>query len=327
MSRDLNKLNSNSKLLNDIPKTLLPNKIISTRVIKGGLNNRNILLNENWLVKQYLHRDEENDPVYLRFLRERETLLLLKDNPHVPKLLKYHEDPPNLYLVREWVRGRPITVNQIQKNPTMLIEVLISIHKGVKSTGGDFQYLDVIKRYLREYNRAETSITNDPGQFTDFSDLPPYHQIEQFYTDCLFQIQDFNSSKDSVRIHGDLVFSNIILTEEQRNLVFIDWEYSTLGNPLIDLAYLFSQNQVPLELQWILINEYESQLKVTVNPDELKGYYNLMSLMSALWYAIQAFRLKSSSLPVAKQEISLPEFIKLALETFSSLNLYDNLSK
>jgi thiamine kinase-like enzyme len=320
-------LNSNSKLLKGIPKVLLPEKITSTRTIEGGLNNRNILLNENWLVKQYLRRDEKNDPVYLRFLREKETLLLLKDNRHAPKLLKYHEDPPNLFIVREWVRGRLITVNQIQKNPTMLIEVLKSIHKETESTGGDFQYLDVIKRYLREYKSVEASITSSSGQFTDFSVLPQYYQIEQFFTNCLFQIQDLNSIKDLVRIHGDLVFSNIILTEGQQNLVLIDWEYSTLGNPLIDLAYLFSQNQVPLELQQILINEYESQLKVTVNLIELTVYYKLMSLMSALWYAIQAFRLKSSSFPVVKQEISSPEFIKLALEIFDALNLYGNLSK
>ncbi|MFX0152071.1 MAG: phosphotransferase [Candidatus Hodarchaeota archaeon] len=320
-------MNSKSKLIEGIPKVLLPNKITSTRIIEGGLNNRNILLNENWLIKQYLLRDEVNDPVYLRFLREKDTLKMLKENQHTPKLLKYHEDPPNLFLVREWVKGKPITVNQIQKNPIMLIEALISIHKEIKSTGGDFQYLDVIRRYLREYKRVEASITNGSGQFADFSVLPQYHLIEQFFVDCLFQVQDFNSSKDSVRIHGDLVFSNIILTEEQQNLVLIDWEYSTLDNPLIDLAYLFSQNQVPLELQQILINEYESQLKVIVNPIELKVYYKLMSLMSALWYAIQAFRLESSSFPVAKQKISSLKFIKLALDTFTILNLYDNLYK
>ncbi|MFX0183028.1 MAG: phosphotransferase [Candidatus Hodarchaeota archaeon] len=316
-------MNIDSELLSTIPQTLLPKKINSTRVIKGGLNNKNILLNEKWLIKEYLPRDEANDPVYLRFLREKETLLLLKENLHVPQILKYYEDAPKFFLVRKWINGHPITTEQIQNNPTMLIRTLISIHKETKSTGGDFHYLDVIKRYLKEYEKIVTLISDGVLQSTEFSVLPQYYEVDQYFTDRLCQIQKFDSGKNLVRIHGDLVFSNIILTENQQNLILIDWEYSTLGNPLIDLAYLFSQNQVSLKLQGILTKEYENQLKVTINPTELKVYYKLMLLMSALWYAIQASRLKFLSVSSKKDQLNSIDFIKLSLGTFQELNLSD----
>jgi len=316
-------MNFDSELLSTIPQALLPEKITSTRVIEGGLNNRNILLNEKWLIKEYLPRDETNDPVYLRFLREKETLLFLKDNLHAPQLLKYYEDAPKFLLARKWINGHPITTKQIHNNPNMLISTLISIHKETKSTGGDFHYLDVIKRYLKEYERIVASDANVILQPTEFSVLPQYYEVDQYFTDRLYQIQKLDSGKNLVRIHGDLVFSNIILTEKRENLVFIDWEYSTLGNPLIDLAYLFSQNQVSLKLQGILTKEYENQLKVTINPNELKVYYKLMLLMSALWYSIQASRLKSSFVPLKKRQITSVDFIKLSLGTFQALNLSD----
>jgi thiamine kinase-like enzyme len=314
-------MNFGSELLSTIPQVLLPDKINSTRVIEGGLNNRNILLNEKWLIKEFLPRDETNDPVYLRFLREKETLLLLKDNLHAPQILKYYEDAPKFFLVRKWISGHPITTEQIQNNPNMLINTLISIHKESKSTGGDFHYLDVIKRYLKEYERIVASDTNVVLHPTEFSVLPQYYEVDQYFNDQLSQIQDFNIGKEMVRIHGDLVLSNIILTENQRNLILIDWEYSTLSNPLIDLAYLFSQNKLPPSLQEVLVETYEDLRKVQLNLKELKLYYNLMNLMSALWYAIHASRLKSKSIQLQEHQLPFMDFIELAVKQFQALKL------
>ncbi len=310
-------MNSRSELLTNIPTVLLPEKITSARLIKGGLNNRNILINEDWLIKEYLVRDESNDPVYLRFLREKETLRLFKGNNHVPNLLKYYDNAKNYFIARKWVEGQPFSIIHVQNHIKSLIDAIATIHRITDSTSGDFQYFDVIKRYLQEYKNI-LSYSSDSSSLNNlFATLPPYYKVDRFFYDEFSQIRE---SDYMVRIHGDLVLSNIFLTENKKNVVFIDWEYSTLGDPLIDLAYLLSQNQISHNVQQIIIEAYNSKLKIHVDRDELKLYYDLMILMSGLWYAIHAARLISSNRKPF-HHASSKEFIKLALDQFRFLNL------
>ena len=51
-------MNHSAKLLTQIPPILMPKEVTSARIIEGGLNNKNILINETWLVKEYLITDE-----------------------------------------------------------------------------------------------------------------------------------------------------------------------------------------------------------------------------------------------------------------------------
>lgn len=47
----------------------------------------------------------------------------------------------------------------------------------------------------------------------------------------------------ATNLHGDLTLGNILLNHQQQHLLLIDWEYSTLGNPLWDLAILTNAAQ------------------------------------------------------------------------------------
>ncbi|MFX1514520.1 MAG: phosphotransferase family protein, partial [Promethearchaeota archaeon] len=123
------------------------------------------------------------------------------------------------------------------------------------------------------------------------------------------------------RIHGDLVLSNLILTKKTKRIFFIDWEYSTLADPLIDLAYLISQNNLPLKIQQAIIESYEDHSNFQINQGKLSVYCDLMNLMSGLWYAIHAARLKLMSFSEREHHPPYENFIKLAAKTFHDLNL------
>ena len=101
-----------------------------------------------------------------------------------------------------------------------------------------------------------------------------------------------------------------------KNIIFIDWEYSTLGDPLIDLAYIFTQNQLSQETRHNFLEIYEKLSHSQINLDHLEIYCNLMNLMSGLWYAIQAARIKSLSYQETEQDVSSADFINQALRIF-----------
>ena len=307
-------------LLEQVPPILLPKKITSTRLIKGGLNNKNILINESWLVKEYLIRDEANDPVQLRFLREKDCLLLFKSNQHTPQLLKYYDDDIKFYITREWVQGHPLTHDQLQSNIESLVDAIVSIYSTTEATEGDFHYYDVIKRYLLEYKGIEGHYQTSPLLEMKFPLTPSYERMDQLFEGHIDQLQKINSTKPIVRIHGDLVFSNIILTPKSK-IVFIDWEYSTLADPCIDLAYFITQNQISPELQRILIEEFEKKLNFQIVPKVLELTCDLMNLMSGLWYIIQAARLSSAPNLVSEQKNTFSKYTSLAQERFQALQL------
>lgn len=311
----------NLDLLTTIPRSLLPDRVTSARFIHGGLNNRNILINEKWLIKQFLISDETTDPVYQRFLREKNTLELFKDNIHAPRLLEYTDDPPNFFIRRKWVQGVPITFTQAQDYVNLLIEGLFFIHCLDTPLAGDFNYFDVIKRYLQEYKRIYTDFVSDPSELEELPSIPPDQLLGSFFSNQLSQIHDNASDKTVARIHGDLVLSNIILTDNDKKIVFIDWEYSTIADPLIDFAYLLTQNDLSPQVQLALIQSYQKKLQRPLNIDLLNLYQGLMNLMSGLWYFIHAFRLKSFPSQYSKQQPPWKYFIQLGLRRFQAIDL------
>ncbi|UCG01764.1 MAG: aminoglycoside phosphotransferase family protein [Candidatus Heimdallarchaeota archaeon] len=318
-------MNHNAELLEQVPPILLPKKITSARLITGGLNNRNIIINESWLVKEYLIKDEANDPVYLRFLREKDSLLLLKNDHHAPQLLKYYDDGIKFYITREWVEGNTLTHDYLQTNMESLINAIMSIQSITESTSGDFHYYDVIKRYLLEYKGIRRHYPTSPPTDRKFSLFPPYERIDRFFNDHITQLQKINSVNPLVRIHGDLVFSNIIVTPESSKIVFIDWEYSTLADPCIDLAYFITQNQLSQEIQRIFTKKFEEKLGFQIIPRVLELTCDLMNLMSGLWYIIQAARFQTAPHLVSEENTSFNEYIALAQDRFRALQLIESL--
>lgn len=315
-------MNSGMDLIKRISKDLLQENIRTINKIEGGLNNNNFLINGKYLVKQYLMRDEQNDPVYLRFLREEKTLKLLNENHHVPKLINSYKNPPNLFIVREWVFGKVINLNQVSKYLSLIIDALSSLYTFNNSFKTDFDYLNIIRRYMKVYKNIESLSEEDSSQFLDFSSLPRYDLLTTFFNEQFDKIKNLNSLKSTVRIHGDLVLSNIILMDNKTHIMFIDWEYSTLGTPMLDLAYFLSQNRLSESIQQEVIKQYRKKTSFSINERELQVYYDLMNLMSGLWFVIHASRLKHIKTNI-NGKMSYKHFIKLAMENFKGLKILE----
>jgi len=312
-------MTTKDNLLKGIPQEILPSKVVSTQFIDGGLNNRNILVNNAILIKKFQVRDEKNDPIFLRYQREKETLLYLESLPQVPKLLSWYEKPPKLYLVREWVDGSPIVAKDLEKHAEMIIKSILEIHRNAKSLSADYDYFDVLKRYIVEYKAIEE---NEIFSKVNYDALPYYKDVERFFQEKLTILGSNIREENLVRIHGDLVLSNIILQENKPQVVFIDWEYSTSGNPLVDLAYLITQNKFTYDLQDLLIELFSQFSLYPVNRADLANISDLMILMSGLWYVIHASRLKLGSISsLSSGHQNTDSFLNLAIDQFLSLEL------
>ncbi len=305
------------EVLTGIPSQLLPSRVDSAQLIDGGLNNRNVLINESLLIKEFQMRDEKNDPVYHRFKREKDVLNHLKSSFITPQLISSIENPPQLFLAREWIKGCPITAIDLAIHAEVVVKSILNIHQHSKPLSADYDYLDVLRRYLREYNQI---IAKEIFSSEEALTLPHYYVINAFCQSKLDKLGPNIKERTLCRIHGDLVFSNIILHSNKPRVSFIDWEYSTLGTPFLDLAYLITQNNIPRTTKDLIINLYFDYSGEGIDRSELVNYSKLMSLMYALWYTIHSSRLKLEETKSSVNQNS-GKFLTLAIEQFGSLKL------
>ncbi len=315
-------MSSQYNLLNDIPTDILPQKIFSVELIKGGLNNQNILVNDTLLLKKFCRRDELNDPMKDRFSREIEVLKQLNHQSYSPVLLNRVSKDFNLIFSRNWIEGHPITVEQIKNDPKLLIalvKTLILVHKNDFVTSCDYDYFDVIRRYLKEYEIINKKYINQV-KIKDFSNLPSYKSLNLYFLKQFNCIEKDKSVNKFVRIHGDLVFSNIIIEKKSKQVILIDWEYSTIGSLYMDLAYLLTQNPFTKSLDHQFITLYEKEGNTIINTQILTYYKNIMNLMAGLWYIIHSIRIFESRIKeITKLDFS--EFLLLGKERLKALNI------
>ncbi len=80
------------------------------------------------------------------------------------------------------------------------------------------------------------------------------------------KLQKFNSCK--VNIHGELNSRNIFITD--KNVIFIDWEYTSWEDPFSDLSYLALRLDYDANQELLLLKSY---LQHMPSADELERYY------------------------------------------------------
>lgn len=273
-------------LIKNIPKELLPEEVFSLQLIEPGLNNKNYLVNRFTLVKEYLSHQETIDPARNRYYREKEALLILKDNPHVPQFLQGIDQDGQYFLARKWVEGNVLTLDRIQISAKQVVDALIAIHSvKVPSEASEIShltsldYFQVIPEYIQAYRSNYLQ-----GKIPEH--MPSPERIEQTLQNSLEKVNPNHLQKPQVLLHGDLILSNILITKTQA--VLIDWEYSAVGSPLIDLAYLISQNDIPHETQGQIMQYYQQKVDFTLKIQEIQGVRILLTIMSGLWYSMKA---------------------------------------
>jgi aminoglycoside phosphotransferase (APT) family kinase protein len=113
------------------------------------------------------------------------------------------------------------------------IDVLAALHDvdpdvvGLGSLGKRDSY---VGRQLKTWYRSWTS-SMGPADFDD----PRAHELQQFFLDHLPE------QEPAKIVHGDYGVHNCLVGPDSTIAAVVDWEISTLGDPLADLAYALNQ--------------------------------------------------------------------------------------
>ena len=170
-------------------------------------------------------------------------------NTDVPVARPYHlcEDSAiigSMFYVMSFEQGRIFwdpalpEMNNLQRGEVFeqLIKVLAALHSvdidkvGLTDYGKPGNYFDrQISRWTKQYRASETAT------------------IESM--DTLIGWLSDNIPQDNEKlclIHGDYRLDNVMLHEQRSEIIAVlDWELSTLGNPLADIAYLCMGLRLP----------------------------------------------------------------------------------
>lgn len=156
----------------------------------------------------------------------------------VPEVLLYSEDPGPVgtsFYIMERVAGRVLTDNRLPGIPpaerrgyfTALAQMLAAIHQvDVASAGlGDFgRSGDFARRQIARWTRQWA--LSDPQPSRDIDHLAAWLPQNVPQDDCI------------TLVHGDFRLGNVMFAPEGPQIVAVlDWELSTLGHPMADLAH------------------------------------------------------------------------------------------
>ena len=133
---------------------------------------------------------------------------------------------------REWVP---------EANRTTLawsfIDVLADLHSldpDVIGLGGLGKKVDYVGRQLRTWYRSWTS----SAEAADYDD-PRLHDMQRYLSD------NIPEQGPARVVHGDYGLHNCLIGADSKISTVLDWEISTLGDPLADLAYALNQWALP----------------------------------------------------------------------------------
>ena len=160
----------------------------------------------------------------------------------VPAALGFCEDPSITgawFYVMGMIDGHPlynaddtnrwVPEDQRRKMAMSFIDVLAALHRvdpdevGLGELGKRDSY---VARQLKTWYRSWTSSV-EPAQYDD----PRAHELQAFFLDNLLD-------QGPIRVvHGDYGPHNVLIGPDCTVAAVVDWEISTLGDPLADLAY------------------------------------------------------------------------------------------
>ncbi len=136
---------------------------------------------------------------------------------------------------------RWVPEEQRQTMAWSFIDVLAALHAvdpdevGLGELGKKENY---VGRQLKTWYRSWTSSV-EPAQFDD----PRAHELQQFFLD------NIPEQGPARVVHGDYGVHNCLVGSDCTIAAVVDWEISTLGDPLADLAYALNQWPDPTDAE------------------------------------------------------------------------------
>ena len=231
-----------------LPELSLP---IGIRQFQGGQSNPTYLLTDAAGRRYVLRKKPPGTILPSAHAVEREyaAMRALRDTAApVPDVRLLCEDPAIIgtpFYIMDYIDGRVLTDIRLAAIPRgertayyfAMIDGLAALHS-----------VDWRKAGLEGFGRPEAYVSRQIGRWTKqylASDPEPNAAMEALIA---WLPANVPGDEQATIAHGDYRLGNLMFAnDEPRLLAILDWELSTIGNPLSDLAYLCSFFRLPQE--------------------------------------------------------------------------------
>ena len=245
------KLQIDKNSLNDFLKNLLGNKIIINDIkqFKGGQSNPTYLIstNEKDLV---IRRKPPGKLLKSAHAVDREyrviTALNQTDVP-VPKTYAYCDDTSIIgtpFFVMDHVKGNIFWELLL---PSCDHDQRRSIYLSMNDTIAKLHNVDFKNVGLSDYGKHEEYMSRQIHRWTkqykdsETQDIPEMNNLIEWLP------KNLPDEQDTTIVHGDFRLDNMIFDKKNNSVVAIlDWELSTLGNPIADFTYHMMSWRLPV---------------------------------------------------------------------------------
>ena len=229
----------------------------------GGMTNQNYLVkttNKQYIVKFFGKGTEK----LINRQDEKYNLELLKDLDLDVK--NYLFDIEAGIKVNEYIESA-ITLDStsIKTKFDKIAPILQTIHASGKELRGEFAPFEEIKKY--------ESLIEEKIPYTN------YEAVREGVFSLEKRLADLGVDRKSC--HIDLVPENFIESPQGR-LYLIDWEYSSMNDPMWDLAALFLESEFTRQEEEAFLSHYESE-QTPVSREKIAIYKILQDAIWSLW--------------------------------------------
>ena len=157
----------------------------------------------------------------------------------VPECLAYCSDSGVMgteFYVMEYIPGLilrsqrdalPLTSEEARHAASSLVETQVALHN-IELDGTGLLQPDRKEPYLRRQLRRWKKQVDDGS----VRDVPLLHELHTFLCDTYRE-----SSRQETLIHGDYRFDNVVLSPDFSVAAVLDWELSTVGDPVADFVW------------------------------------------------------------------------------------------
>ena len=229
----------------------------------GGMTNQNYLVkttNKQYIVKLFGKGTEK----LINRQDEKYNLELLKDLDLDVK--NYLFDIEAGIKVNEYIESA-ITLDStsIKTKFDKIAPILQTIHASGKELRGEFAPFEEIKKY--------ESLIEEKIPYAN------YEAVREEVFSLEKRLADLGVDRKSC--HIDLVPENFI-ESPQGQLYLIDWEYSSMNDPMWDLAALFLESEFTPQEEEAFLSHYESE-QTPVSREKIAIYKILQDAIWSLW--------------------------------------------
>ena len=229
----------------------------------GGMTNQN-----------YLVQTSSNQYIVKFFGKGTEKLIDRQNEKFNIELLKDLELDVENYLfdieagikVNQYIENaETLNLNTIKTKFEKIAPILQAIHASGKKLKGEFAPFDEIKKY-------ESLIQGEIY-------YPNYEAVRKSVFSLKEELEQIGIEKKSC--HIDLVPENFIESPDG-HLYLIDWEYSSMNDPMWDLAALFLESEFTPDEEDSFLSYYESE-QTPVSREKIRIYKILQDIIWSLW--------------------------------------------